>query len=242
MENLIVYQAENQKIRLGSKNDGGYVIVDLPDNYDFFISGGIGNDSNFEKDFVQKYNIKGIGFDGSKKLKITNINNFTFIKKNLGSINDDKTSNLVEYIKKYNNLFLKIDIEGHEFRLFPELIKNNLMKNIKQFVVEIHSPNDINLFPKYFKGLQDINNDFMFNLLKDFNKTHTLVHFHANNGCKMATYDNIQLPHVFELTFIRNENIKDKIKNKETFPTELDSKNIKNKKDYYFDHYPYCNK
>ena len=136
---------------------------------------------------------------------------------------------------------MKIDIEGHEFRVMPEIIKNDLMQNIKQIVIEIHTPFDIQLYPKHFKGLSDINNSTMFKLLSDFNKTHTIIHFHANNGCKMAKYDNIKIPHVFELTYIRNDFIKEKVKNNEPLPTKLDFKNVDNKPDYSFDSYPYCN-
>ena len=52
-------------------------------------------------------------------------------------------TNLLEYMEKYNDIFMKIDIEGHEFRVMPIIINNNYMNKIKQLVIEIHTPADI---------------------------------------------------------------------------------------------------
>jgi len=49
MENLILYNTPFSKQRIGKHNDGGYVIINLPGEYDLFISGGIANDISFEK-------------------------------------------------------------------------------------------------------------------------------------------------------------------------------------------------
>jgi hypothetical protein len=242
MENLILYTSTYEKIRLGKPHDGGYVITKLPENYDLFISGGIANDVSFEKNLLSLYpNLKAYAFDGSINYLPENVDNLFFVKKFLGNHNDEYTTNLIEYIENYNDMFFKIDIEGHEFRLMPEIINKGYITKIKQLVIEIHSPADINMFPDYFKGLQDINNDSMFNLLNEFNKTHTLIHFHANNGCKMQKINDIDLPHVFELTYIRNDFVTERIKNKEPLPTSIDMKNICDKPDYSFNCYPYCN-
>jgi hypothetical protein len=79
----------------------------------------------------------------------------------------------------------------------------------------------------------------MFRLLHDINKTHTLVHFHANNGCKMQMIDNISLPHVFELTFIRNDYVSEKKRNTTKLPTNLDMPNVSYKPDYQLEGFPY---
>ena len=243
MENLIVYNSPFEKIRIGSNGDGGYVTAKLPEEYDMFISGGIAGNVDFEEHFLKIHpNLHGYGFDGTINNLPKPVNRFTFIKKNLGNANNINLTTLVDYVQYYKNIFMKIDIEGHEFRVMPELIKNNLMGNIKQLVIEIHTPFDIQLYPDYFKGLHDINNSTMFNLLSDLNKTHTIIHFHANNGCKMAVHDNIKIPHVFELTYIRNDFIKEKVKNTERLPTRFDFKNVLNNPDYSFESYPYCNK
>ena len=272
MENLILYNSPYNKIRIGKSNDGGYVICELPDTYDLFISGGISNDISFEVNFLTKYsndsnpNLKCYAFDGtiSNLPIINNTNNSTdtikskiiYINKNLGYENTNtestestesytdtiKVTNLYEYMKEYNNIFMKIDIEGHEFRLLPSIIENNNMDKIKQLVIEIHTPGDIQMFPEYFKGLSDIKNENMFKLLNNINKTHTLVHFHANNGCNKQIIDNIEVPHVFECTYIRNDYyITEKIVNTIPLPISIDMKNIPEKEDFYINYYPFCN-
>ena len=35
---FIIYKSEYEKIRIGSPNDGGYIISDLPNNYELFIT------------------------------------------------------------------------------------------------------------------------------------------------------------------------------------------------------------
>jgi len=244
MDNLILYSTELNKTRIGSTHDGGYVTVNLPGGYDLFISGGIAGNIQFEEHFLKlNPDILCYAFDGTiKSLPKCRTDKINFIKKNLGDHNSDNLTTLCEYMDGFNNLFMKIDIEGHEFRVMPKIIENNYMKKIKQLVIEIHSPADIHLYPNYFKGLGDVQNNHMFDLVKKINETHTLVHFHANNGCKMTTIDGCKIPHVFELTYVRSDIIPKNVKNTQPLPTKLDSKNAPNKPDYVFDSYPYVNK
>lgn len=240
MENLILYKSPFNKKRLGKHNDGGYVIAELPGTYDLFLSGGISNDITFENDFLINYpDINCYAFDGTITSLPYKHDKINFVKKNLGNINTHEITNLHEYMKNFNNIFLKMDIEGHEFRILPTFFENNFIEKIKQLVVEIHSPADIQLYPEYFKGLSDIKNEDMFNLFKNINKTHTLIHFHANNGCKMNKIDGIDIPHVFELTYIRNEFVQEKIRNDESLPTDLDMKNVPQNADYNLSGFPY---
>jgi hypothetical protein len=145
-----------------------------------------------------------------------------------------------------------MDIEGHEFRVLPTLFSNRsnpfisapegsiFIHKIKQLVIEIHSPADIALHPDYFVGLSDIKNKDMFHMFQELNKTHTLIHFHANNRCNITVIDRIQLPHVFELTYIRNDFvIGRRTKNCKPLPTELDAPNVTYKPEYNLSGFPY---
>ena len=55
MNTLILYNSPFQKKRVGKDNDGGYVIVDLPGEYDILISGGISDDISFEQNLLKEY-------------------------------------------------------------------------------------------------------------------------------------------------------------------------------------------
>jgi hypothetical protein len=242
MENLILYQSPVPKFRVGKPYDGGYVIAKLPGNYDLFISGGISNDISFEEHLLSLYpDLTCYAFDGTlESFPQTTNNNLHFVKKNLSNTNTETLTNMHEYMEKYHDIFMKIDIEGHEFRVMPTLFENNYIQKIKQLVIEIHSPGDIQLYPDYFKGLQDITNEHMFGLLNKINKTHTLIHFHANNGCRMQTINGINLPHVFELTYSRNDFLTaEKKRNTDPLPTVLDMRNCYDKPDYSLQGYPY---
>lgn len=183
--------------------------------------------------------MKCYAFDGTVNSLPTNDNRITFIKKNLGKYETTETTNLKNYMDSFENIFMKIDIEGHEFRLFPEL--ESYMSKIKQLVLEIHSPGDIKLHPTYFKGLEDIDHQFMFNMFAMINKTHTLVHVHANNGCQSHICDGVILPNVFECTFIRNDFVTDKLPNKTPLPLPIDMRNIVDRPDYFINYYPFVN-
>lgn len=237
MEHLILYTSPYPKTRIGRQQDGGYVTAILPGTYDALISGGIANDISFEEHFLELHpNTPCYAFDGTIARLPHDHPSITFVKKNLGDSNSDHTTNLHDYMAPYEDIFMKIDIEGHEFRVMPTI---QHMKKIKQLVIEIHSPGDIRMFPDYFKGLQDIDNHKMFDLLRSINQTHTLVHFHANNGCAMQEIDGIRLPHVFELTYVRNEFVLEKKKNTTPLPTSLDRKNVPERADYILSGFPY---
>ena len=236
MEHLILYTSPYPKTRIGRPHDGGYVTATLPGTYDALLSGGIANDISFEEHFLQLHPIPCYAFDGTIARLPHDHPSITFVRKNLGDSNSDETTNLHDYMAPYENIFMKMDIEGHEFRVMPTI---QHMKKIKQLVIEIHSPGDIRMFPDYFKGLQDIDNHKMFDLLRSINQTHTLVHFHANNGCAIQEIDGIRLPHVFELTYVRNEFVLEKRKNTTPLPTSLDMKNIPQKEDYFLSGFPY---
>jgi len=239
MEHLILFTPSYPIERIGKNNDGGYVICNLPGEYDLFISGGVSNDISFEQHFLKKHpNLKCYAFDGTINSLPENDSRISFIKKNLGK-ETSETTNLKSYMDSFEDIFMKIDIEGHEFRLFPEL--ETYMTKIKQLVLEIHSPDDIKLHPKYFKGLQDIDHKFMFSMFSMINKTHTLVHVHANNGCQSHVYDGIKLPNVFECTFIRNDFVTEKIPNKTPLPLSIDMCNIVGKPDYFINSFPFVN-
>jgi hypothetical protein len=239
MENLTVYKSPYEKFRVGSANDGGYVLVRLPGTYDAFFSGGISNDIRFEEDFLRHYpDLVCHAYDGTIPALPRTSANIVFHRQNLGNTNDNGLTNLHQELSPYNDVFLKLDIEGHEFRLLPTFFPNIISK-VKQLVIEIHSPGDIHLHPGYFRGLQDIYHADMWRLFQELQKTHTLVHIHGNNGCDIHTVKGVLLPNVFECTFIRNEFVGNREWNDTPFPTLLDSPNIPSKPDLQLEGWPY---
>ena len=67
LELLKVYHFDN-KLRLGSDSDGGYILEELNEKYDCYISAGISNEESFSRDFINKYDLNRFicyGFDGT---------------------------------------------------------------------------------------------------------------------------------------------------------------------------------
>ena len=189
MDNLIVYEFTN-KIRLGKKSDGGYVFGELNELYDCYISAGVSNEESFSRDFINKYNTtNNFAFDGTiDNYPYYYTRNIHFIKKNISNINDNNYTNLDFLIEQYNNIFLKMDIEGGEYPWLLSLDENKLI-NFKQIVMEVHGITD--------DGWGTINSD-KFKCLEKLANTHYLIHAHGNNHAPVKN----RIPDVIELTYI----------------------------------------
>ena len=239
MDSLIVYKSIHKKIRVGKPYDGGYVICDLPGSYDCIIGCGIADDISFEQKLLEMYpSIPCYAFDGTiEKLPVADPR-ISFVRKNVGVLETDATTNLHCYLEKHRDVFMKMDIEGHEFRVLPVLV-DRYMDRIKQLVLEVHTPGDIRLHPDYFKGLQDVNDPFMLALLGKIKETHTLVHVHGNNCCRTYSIDDIFMPNVFECTFVRNDCIPVRIPSDEPIPSPIDMPNGASHPDIVLKGYPW---
>jgi hypothetical protein len=221
-----------KKIRLGNTNDGGYVIGNIDNVYDCYISAGISTEESFTKDFINKYNMDTFNcfaFDGTIEQYPHNYTkNISFIKKNINSFNDDHNTNLHSLMHKYNNIFLKMDIEGGEYPWILSLNDEQLNK-IKQIVIEFHGIND----DTWNSSLND-----KIICFEKLAKTHYLIHAHGNNNSK--TQNNI--PDVIELTYIHKSLFENKpILNKTKLPIHnLDFTN-NGTDDYDLNFYPFTN-
>ena len=216
MEYLKVYNFNN-KIRLGSNGDGGYVIGKIKGIYDCYISAGVSDEESFSRDFIKMYKMNknnSYAFDGTiNNYPYKYTKNITFVKKNINTFIDEKNVNLSNLINYYNDIFLKMYIEGYEIPWLLSLSDDNLNK-FKQITMEIHGLNDDSFgFTKENK----------IECLKKLSNSHYLIHVHANNYNSVK--DNI--PDVLELTYIRKNYFdKEPLLNKTKLPINgLDYKN-----------------
>jgi hypothetical protein len=223
---LTVYKCPYDKQRLGKNYDGGYIIAVVPDaKYQILLAGGISNDISFEVDFVNKYDVKCLAFDGTiNKLPAEN-NKIEFIKKNIGFNNTEQLTNLHDIIDSNDNIFVKMDIEGGEIPWIKSLSDTQINK-FDQIVMEFHTPfsiNEIDIFDK-------------------LNKNHILVHFHGNNCCGTREHRGVIIPNIFECTYLhRKFFINPPQLNIESIPSNLDMKNT-NRPEIYIDYPPFVNK
>ena len=234
LKSLEVYDYPlDNKLRLGEKGDGGYIIGDIGNIYDCYISAGISNEESFTKDFIIKYNIdlfNCFAFDGTiDKYPYDYTKNISFIKKNINSFNDENNTNLHSLLDKYNNIFLKMDIEGGEIPWILSL-NNSQLDKFKQIVIEIHGIND----DTWNSSLND-----KITCLEKLANTHYLIHAHGNNHSSIKN----NIPDVIELTYIHKSlfNIKPKLNNTLLPINNLDFANNLDANDINLSFYPFTN-
>ena len=187
---LSVYNTPNNLIRLGPNHDGGYVILDKLE-YDHFISCGIDKDIRFEIEFLNRYpHLNCDAFDGTIDTFPNHNKNIKWVAKNIDKENSDTTSNLVEYITNYQNIFLKMDIEGREFNWIDSMNTEDLNR-FSQITIEFHWPYD----------------KYRYRMVTKLLNTHLIVHMHGNNGPGLTQIgkQNLHIPEVLELTLVRKD-------------------------------------
>jgi hypothetical protein len=232
---LSIFKTKKTKKRVGSHGDGGYVIsTDI--NYDIMISGGISNNIDFEIEFLEmNKNLICHAFDGTIKNLPVSHERIKFHKKNISGFNNDIFTNLVDLISAHKNIFLKLDIEAYEFNWLHNL-PENLLNNISQIVIEFHYPYTDYYF---FDGSESLPISDKIEVLKKINKTHKLIHLNPNNTCGTIHLNGINLPNVFECTYLRRDICDLNEISDEPIPTSLDNPNSDEFPIIKLDYYPF---
>jgi glycosyltransferase involved in cell wall biosynthesis len=233
MNNLELFKVYNfdKKCRNGTNGDGGYVIGELDGGYDCYISAGISNEESFSRDFIDKYNMNEtncFGFDGTiDSYPYQYTDKVLFFKKNINSYNDDYNSDLSFLLDKYNNIFLKMDIEGGEYPWLLSIDESKL-NNIKQIVIEFHGVTNNGWGCNY---------DDKIKCLEKLSKTHYIIHAHGNNYGPTLN----KIPDVIELTYV-NKSYFTSVPELNTQPlpiANLDFPNTYNSSDIDLNFYPF---
>jgi hypothetical protein len=233
LDSIKIYQYSNKK-HLGSKCDGGYVIGLLDGNYDFYISAGVSNEESFSRDFIKMYNMNksnSAAFDGTiKNYPYEYTNEITFYKRNISHNKDNNNANLSYFTDNYNDIFLKMDIEGAEYGWLSSLSEEQLNK-FKQIVIEFHGITDDN----YATKLED-----KINIFNKLSNTHYAIHIHGNNYSRI----NNKIPYIVEITYIRKNTINyTPPLNTTPLPiADLDFPNNPNIPDFNLNFYPFVSK
>jgi hypothetical protein len=184
----------HEKIRIGAKGDGGYILLKDLNNIRIAYSLGIGKEISFEKYLADK-NIDIFMYDYT-------INNFPFEnprfhweKIGICGIYSNKNNfkTLSQLIKQNGhsnekNMILKIDIESHEWGVFQNLPIDNL-RQFKYIIGEFH-----------FSTSKKFN---YFDILKKISFTHQIFHVHCNNCGKIITIDDYKICNLLEISFLR---------------------------------------
>jgi len=221
------YDVGFDKIRLGSKHDGGYVVLrELCKATDLVYSFGIGDNISFELDFANNFPWTQLKLFDPMINKIPQQHkNFTFIKEGIGNNygNFNKMSDI------HTNALLKMDIEWDEWDALDNLNIKTL-KRFTQMVIEfhiIHVEPRSNLTPyflKFYKHTLEYVNDYLFGIyyrvMKKLNIFFNCFHIHANNSLPLISIDEYRIPPLLEMSFVRRDLVSSIKEIKESFPVK----------------------
>ena len=223
-EDLYIKDVKDKNyIRIGNKSDGGYVMLNDFEGIDGVLSFGVGENITWEEEIADTGVIVEM-YDPTVDNVVLSKENLYFYKIGVGKTkNEKKQIETLENILNANKLknskdmILKMDIEGAEWDVLPNLSEDILSK-FRQIVFELHGMTRIS--PFFQKKVHAS--------LTNLNKTHQLVHVHANNcGMHVNINENVKFPFFLEATYVR-KNSYTFIDNQREFPTSEDCVNIEN--------------
>jgi hypothetical protein len=227
---LTPYAIPYEKRRFGRQGDGGYVVFmhRLEEIADVF-SYGINDDVSFDLDFTKYSNAQIHMFDHTISSLPTYHRQFKLYKepgslgtciKHITDITSNHSSN------KRNKLFLKMDIEGHEWNIFKYL-PMDFLTQFEQMVIEFHN---LEFMQNHVFGFIDLTQADMAAVFERINSQFYLGHIHGNNcgGIK-------DVPNTIECTYIRKDLVEG-VPSVETVPYPIENLDFKN--NVYISDYP----
>ena len=222
---LLPITSKYELIRIGSINDGGYLIPNDLGGVRYCYSPGVSDNSEFEYDLISR-GIYCYLADGTVD-KPNLGDGFEFIQKNLDVYDTLQTTSLKTWIdnKEHDSeMILQMDIEGHEYKV----ILNTPIEVFQKFriiVIELHH-------------IEKLGNQLVYDLIhssiQKLQVSFTPVHLHANNYSKGKKIGKYKLPHFFEVTLLRNDRLENlNVPNVfSDIPHRLDQKNVEKRADF----------
>lgn len=191
---LKIKVADSTYIRLGSANDGGYILADDIAPTDYVVSFGVDVNVDFEKSLTDA-GCHADMYDYSVSGPPIELPNSKFFKEKIGI--DGGTTSLSSCLDKAGNkdIILKIDIEGAEWDVLSTANPKDLSK-CRQILVEYHWTNQLQDLSFYTKAVK---------ALKTIRKTHFPVWVHANNNVPLMVLGNSPVPMVFEALYLNKD-------------------------------------
>lgn len=190
-------------IRIGNMHDGGYMLIDTFGNSEnplVAYSFGISNDISWDKHmslfgydiFMYDHTIESLPEDNNK---------FHFYKIGISGNEQESGTNLMslEQLIKINNhsdlkgMILKMDVEGAEYG-FLNTVESKTLEQFEQIVLELHFITKIDM------------TDMIINALQKLNRTHQLVHIHANNFSRIRYINGNAVPDSIEVLYVLKNN------------------------------------
>ncbi|WP_339925656.1 FkbM family methyltransferase [uncultured Cyclobacterium sp.] len=209
-------------IRMGANFDGGYLVPDNLSEIGACYSPGVSDISEFEKDCINR-GMKVYMADKTVSKPNLKGNKFHFLKKHIGCINSEEFITIDKWViktskKSDTDFLLQMDIEGFEYASIIN-ISEKLLNKFRIIIIEFHSLESI-WHPHFFSIIEVAFSKLLVN--------HSVVHIHPNNSYGSIVKNDIKIPKIIEVTFLRKDSgVLEEYQTK--FPHPLDKDNIKGK-------------
>ena len=191
---LIIHEPHLPLIRLGSRHDGGYVLLNDISEATICISLGIGDNVSFDQEISSRV-ASIIMCDYSIEKLPVEIENGVFRRIRIGTnklSGEISLSEILGEIPTGTPIILKMDIEGAEWKTLLDATDSDLSR-CSQIICEFHGLHDIKSRERFSE---------VFETFSKLNITHRLVNIHANNWAKYDLIGGIPVPEVIECTYI----------------------------------------
>jgi hypothetical protein len=223
IKNLEPVRSSYPLIRIGSKNDGGYIIPSDFENLKSCFSPGVDTNSSFENQ-ISEYGINCFLADYSVSSAAVQNESFHFIKKYIGAVSDEKHTTLEQWVSDQadsnDDLILQMDIEGCEYDVIMAT-PVSILKRFRILVIEFHNLERL-IEPEFLR----MTSLCFAKLKQDF----SIVHMHPNNCMPIFDYKGVKIPPIIEITFHRNDRMKG-FEPIEILPHFLDAPNVPERPD-----------
>lgn len=183
-------------VRIGRKNDGGYLMLnDFADNDGTAYSFGICDDVSWDKNMASRgYDV--FMYDHTVEKLPEENSRFHFFRQGIADgVTQDERLKTLEYFIEQNhheekrNMILKMDVEGAEWG-FIESVKPDTLRKFSQIVLEFHGINEYETSEHKLK------------LLAKINMTHQLIHLHINNCVNYVSFGGKKFGGVIECSYV----------------------------------------
>ena len=189
------------RLLIGSKRDGSYVLLDDFKNIKIAYSFGISKEIQFDKVLADK-GIDVYMYDHT--INSFPYNNSKFHWKKIGisgkNLKNNQLKSLEELILENGhslekNMILKIDVEHSEWDSLKDL-SNKILNQFKYIAIEFHFTNAQNEGKLYYK------------VLKKLNENHQSFYLRCNGRNKIVTFGNNRICKYLEVSYIiKKDNI-----------------------------------
>lgn len=182
----------HELLRFGSDNDGGYLMVDDWIDLVGLVSGGAGDNVDFEVEVAKRDLVVHVYDHTVPTLPSHGHELITHVLEPLGTSGTSLDSALSRMPE--GDLLLKIDIDGAEWGLFDGAASG--LNRFRQIVLELHGLHQLGDSLWYERALR---------VLHALHETHAPVHVHANNYGAYAVVGGIPVPDIVEVSYVRRD-------------------------------------